>query len=365
MKNISLQHISALPFPTWNRLGVNDTSLAAELAEIRPYAGNPLAAQLPAGVVVGGETLPVPAMETGMGAQAAQFAESGRNCGVTVRVPAGIRAEQPVYLTYRLDETNPAVVDANTVIAEEGSEVTVVMSYSSDEKTAGFHGGCTRLYAMKNAVIHLVQVQLLNAHCVHFGDVGALTGENAEIDVMQAELGGGEAYAGCRARLEGKNSSLNLETIYFGDRKRSIDINYVAEHVGKKTHSEIHVNGALLDESQKTFRGTIDFVRGAKQAVGHESEYNLMFSPKVRNRTVPLILCAEEDVEGQHAASSGKIDDSKLFYLMSRGLDELAAKKLIIEAQFQPATDKIPDESLKSAISDYVKGRLNSIESLS
>jgi FeS assembly protein SufD len=363
--NISFKQINALPFLTWNRLGVNQTSLAAELPEIKSYNGTPLNEKLPEGVTVSSQPLPGNMPETGMGAEAAAFVEANRSCGVSVRVPAGVKAAEPIVLTYRLDSKNPAVVDINTVIAEENSEVTVVMSYASDEATAGFHGGCTRLIAGKNATIHLVQVQLLNDSCLHFDDVGAIAEENGIIDIMQAELGGSQAFAGCRAKLEGRCSSLNLETIYFGDRKRSIDINYVAEHIGKKTASEIHVNGALLDESRKTFRGTIDFVRGAKQAVGHESEYNLMFSPKVRNRTVPLILCAEEDVEGQHAASSGKIDDTKLFYLMSRGLDELAAKKLIIEAQFQPATDKIPVESLQNAISEYVKERLNTIEPVS
>lgn len=364
--NIALKHVNTLPFPTWNRLGVNDTSLEAELPEILPYRGEPLnRSALPAGVTVEDRLVETFEVETGMGPEAVAFAQENRSAGVLLRAAAGIRAAQPVFLNYRLDGANPAVVDVNAVVAEEGSEITVVMNYSSDEAFAGFHGGLTKLYAKKDAVIHLIQVQMLNDRCLHFDDIGAAAEENGTIDVVQAELGGKTALAGCRARLQGKGSRLNVETIYFGDRKRSTDINYTADHIGKRTASEIHVNGALLDESSKTFRGTINFIRGAKQAVGHESEYNLMFSPKVRNRTVPLILCAEEDVEGQHAATSGKIDESKLFYLMSRGLDELAAKKLVIEAQFQPAADKIPDPALKSAISDYVQGRLNAIESLS
>ncbi len=139
----------------------------------------------------------------------------------------------------------------------------------------------------------------------------------------------------------------------------------MAEHSGKRSKSDIRVNGALLDSSRKTFRGTIDFKPGARQAAGHEREYNLLFGPNVRSRTAPLILCGEEDVEGQHAATSGKVDEAKLFYLMSRGLSELDAKKLMIEAQFLPAVNKIPQESLRNAIFDYVKERLESVESLS
>jgi FeS assembly protein SufD len=358
---VAFQHANVLPGRTWNRLGINDTEFRAEAARAVPYGDK--AVSLPAGVTLSAEPFPAE-IETGMGKEAADFVEKNRNCGVSLRVAAGAKPERPVFLPYELDGARSAVVDENAVVAGEGSEVTVVMSYRSRADLAGFHGGLTRLYAAKGAVIHLIQVQLLGDRCAHFDNVGAFAEENGKIDVIQAELGGRRALSGVKTRLDGRKSRLNMDAIYFGDRKRSIDFNYVAEHTGKKTASEIHVSGALLDESEKTFRGTIDFVRGAKQAVGHESEYNLLFSPRVRNRTAPLILCSEEDVDGQHAASTGKIDADRLFYLMSRGLSELEAKKLIIEAQFRPVTDRIPDEKLRAAILEYVKVRLNGLESL-
>lgn len=363
--DLALKKINSLPAPTWLHLGVNDTGLSESIPEIGPYSGNESDFVIPEGIEVLLEAPALPRMETGMGSEAAAFSETHRNCGRTLRVPAGKKVEAPAVLSYLLDANNPAVVDVNTVIAEENSEITVVMDYSSMEKLAGFHGGLTKLYAKKGAVIHLVQVQRLNDACTHFDNVGALAEENARITVVQAELGGKNALAGCETRLEGKKSSLAIDTIYFGDRSRFIDINYTARHAGPKTNTEIHVNGALLDESRKTFRGTIDFLKGAAKAVGHESEYNLLFSPKVRNLTAPLILCAEEDVEGQHAATTGRVDENRLFYLMSRGLDELAAKKLIIEAQFRPVTDKIPVPELRDAVLNYVKERLDAIEPLS
>lgn len=362
--NLALKHANALPAPTWLRLNVNDTKIEDTIPELRPYDGQALVSGLPEGVTAS-ETAALPAMETGMGAEAAEFCLSNRTAGINLRVPAGVRAQEPVYLSYRIDKKNPGVADVNSVTAEENSEVTVVLRYESDGETAGFHGGLTRLYAAKGSVIRLVQVQMLGDRCVHFDNVGALLEEGARVDLVQAELGAKNALSGFQAFLKGKRSAINIDTIYFGDRSRNLDINYVARHVGRKTHSEIHVSGALLDESGKTFRGTIDFLKGAGQAVGHESEYNLLFSPKVRNLTAPLILCAEEDVEGQHAATTGKIDQNRLFYLMSRGLSELEAKKLVIESQFRPVTDKIPDPALRDAVSDYVKARLDTIEPIS
>ncbi len=356
-----VSNVNALPARTWVRLGVNDTEFPAWEGRPAPYRGNVSAAELPAGVSVLEGPLPGAEPQTGMGRETADWVHANRNCGVRLRSAAGTHAEAPVLLRYRVDEDNPAVVDDNTVVAEENSEITVVMNYSGE---SGFHGGLTRLYAQKGAVIHLVQVQLLGDGCTHFDDVGAFAEDGARIDVVQAELGAAAAFAGCRTRLAGYKSRLTMDSIYFGDRKRSFDFNYVVDHTGKKTRSDIRMAGALLDESQKTFRGTINFLRGAKQAVGHESESNLLFSPKVRSRTAPLILCEEEDVDGQHAASTGKVGEDLLFYLMTRGLSETDAKKLLIEARFRPVTDKIPDAGIRNAVMDYVKGRLSGLESM-
>ena len=119
-----------------------------------------------------------------------------------------------------------------------------------------------------------------------------------------------------------------------------------------------------MDTSRKTFRGTIDFKRGAAGAAGHESEYTLLFGSGIKNVSAPLILCGEEDVEGKYAANSGKIDENKLFYMMSRGLDELSAKKLILEAWFEPVISKIPYNSLREDISEYLKERLSHVKSI-
>lgn len=73
------------------------------------------------------------------------------------------------------------------------------------------------------------------------------------------------------------------------------------------------------------------------------------------------MLCGEDAVEGQHAVSTGKMDENKLFYLMSRGLSDVEAKKLIIEADFQPILEKIPVIELRDAISTYLRRRLHHV----
>ncbi len=386
--NLNIEHVNNLPVRTWSWLGVNDTSIQGVIPDILPYQKNP---------VIAGSSFITPSagnkdlkirevlssahsvsVKTGMGANAADFITKNRNDGISVMVPSGVRIEEPILIQYDLDIDNPTVLDLNEIIVEADSEVTVVINYRSYEnhsasqenhsafleKCPVFHGGLTYLYAGKNAIIHLIQIQLLNEEAIHLNDIGAIVDTDGKIDIVQAELGAGKAINGCWADLIGDNSEINVNTIYFGDKKRSIDINYVVNHIGKRSHSQMNINGALLDESSKIFRGTIDFKKGAIGAVGHEEEYNLLFSPKIKNITAPLILCGEESVEGKHAANSGKIDENKLFYMMSRGLDELSAKILMIEARFQPVIEKIPFADLQNQIIKHVKERLNHVESI-
>ncbi len=366
--NLELAKVNKLPVRTWSWLGVNDTSLLETVPDLKPYLKNPLKSDTPLEIFNddGGieDTKDFITLETGAGEEAVKFIKENRNAGISLRIPEGQEIEEPVFLEYLLDDKDSTVVDFNCIVAEANSSLTVVMVYRSLEECPVFHGGLTYLSAGKNAVINLIQIQLLNEKAVHLNNIGARLHEDGKINIIQAELGGLKAVNGIHSLLSGENSRLDINTVFFGDKNRSIDFNYVADHTGKKTGSEINLNGALMDTSRKTFRGTIDFKRGAAGAAGHESEYTLLFGSGIKNVSAPLILCGEENVEGKHAANSGKIDENKLFYMMSRGLDELSAKKLILEAWFEPVISKIPYNSLREDISEYLKERLSHVKSI-
>ena len=176
---------------------------------------------------------------------------------------------------------------------------------------------------------------------------------------MRIELGGCVVACGARTLLNHNKCEYDLDAVYFGHGNDVLDFNDVSVHTGRDTLCEMHTAGVLTGSADKILRGTVDFQRGAKRGVGHESEDVLLFSPNARNRTAPLILCGEEEVEGQHAASVGRLDENKLYYLRSRGLSEAQARRLMVDARFAPAIDKIPLESLQDEVRENVAGRLN------
>lgn len=367
--NLAFNKVNQLPVRTWSWLGVNDITMEDTIPDIRPYTKNPLKSDVGAFEKLDGsnhlwEKDEFISFRTGSGEEAARFVKENKNTGISIQVPEGIRVKDPIFLKYELDDKESTVVDYNRIVAKEGSAVTVVMVYHSPDECPVFHGGLTFLLAEKNAVINLIQVQLLGDKAIHINNIGTKMENSGKINIIQAELGGLKAVSGIYSALSGENSKMDISTIFFGDKNHTIDFNYVAEHTGIRSESEINLNGALMDSCHKTFRGTIDFKKGALWAIGHESEYTLLFGSGIKNVSAPLILCDEENVEGKHAANSGKIDENKLFYMMSRGLDELTAKKLILEAWFEPVIRKIPFDSLQADISEYMKERLSHAKSI-
>ena len=183
-------------------------------------------------------------------------------------------------------------------------------------------------------------------------------GKSARVEFISADLGRGDYSADVEIDLRGDNSVADFEAVYLGDGKRKLDFNYVIRQRGKKTQATMNVRGALTEQSNKIFRGTLDFQRGAKGSTGRELEEVIILSSGTRNRSVPLMLAAEDEVDGHHAVSIGRLDDEKIFYLMSRGLDKSEAERLIVEAAFNPVIEKISDKNLRDKLLENLQRRL-------
>ena len=121
-------------------------------------------------------------------------------------------------------------------------------------------------------------------------------------------------------------------------------------HRGKKTECNLDANGVLTGTSKKILRGTIDLMHGAKGAQGNERETVLLANKGVDNKTVPMILCDEDDVAGNHGATIGHVRPEQLFYMGCRGLSEKQAEELFISAKLEDAAITAPDEQMRDNV---------------
>lgn len=263
--------------------------------------------------------------------------------------------EEPLILSYDLDSTQSYLMKENYIYAKAGSEVTILLNYQSKDNTPATLGVRNYIYVEQNAKVNLHVVQLLNEESSYFEYLNGYLEEGATLDMNQIELGSDKNYVGSEVILAKDNSTYLTNVIYLGSKSQTIDMNFVAKHYGKHSVSKIIGKGSLDDQSKKIFRATIDFKQGCSNASGEESEETLLLSQKVKNKSVPLILCGEDNVSGAHAASIGRLNESQLFYLMARGLTALEAKQLLILSRFEGIYKNIPDTKIKEEIESYIK----------
>ncbi|SHI29588.1 Uncharacterized protein family (UPF0051) [Anaerovibrio lipolyticus DSM 3074] len=218
--------------------------------------------------------------------------------------------------------------------------------------------GIVNISIGENASLKLTQLQLMPEERNHANEVNIVLEKKARLQLVAVETGAKSFASKVNIILKGDKSQADVSVLYFGDGDRSLDMNYVLDFQGRKTVGNLEVYGGLMGESQKIFRGTLDFKQGSKQAKGYEKENVVVLSKGVRNRSVPIMLSGEDDVVGNHAVSSGKINEDKLHYLMSRGLSPAEARKLVLEAAFNPVLELIEDEVLRQEIDSYIKERL-------
>ncbi len=200
------------------------------------------------------------------------------------------------------------------------------------------------------ACFHFIEVRSCGAPARTCADIHVKCGEKAHFHWVRLNFDGEETYDNCSVELAGDGSSFAADVGYRLTKDHVYDVNCEAVHLGRRTESKIFSSGVLRDTAGKLLRGTIDFKNGCAGAVGNESEEVLLLSENVRNQSVPVILCDEEDVVGNHGASIGRPDENLLYYMGSRGLDEETAVELLARARLMAVVNRLPDEAVREKI---------------
>ena len=343
----------AHPAPTAEERAARDAFLAAEADAT--YGGTAQSAyQAGAAALEEARSLAL-AFETGVGEEAAAYLRYAAGERVVVQAGPGDAVDAQVVVSSAEGAFSAAAID---VVAGSDSTVnlSVVVRSCDDElagaaePAAGFTGTTMRVFADEGARVNIARTQALGAGFVDVDDMGLFAGDRAAVTVSQTVLGASATYTGLATDLRGDASRVDIATRYLGRGDQAHDFNYTVRHHGQRTECDLKANGVLAGRSSKTLRGTIDLIRGAKGAQGSENETVLLVDEGVHNLTVPVILCNEDDVAGNHGATIGHIRDEQMFYLASRGLSREAAERMFVNALVEQAAIDAPDAETRDAV---------------
>lgn len=343
MDNVLINRANVPAAQTWNRLRANSLSVT-----------------VPNHADAGTVYLPLPRLferiECGMGQEVTDYVESQAFKSDFYNVPARTKREDPIVVAVSAAQNQCA----NTgIIVREGAEATVVIAAFAgdasdvDDAAAGSDANddvlptsaaLTRIVVEAGAKLHLIEMLGVNEGQQHLESVGLEIHQNAAVDVKQYALGGSTIGLGLTANLVGARARLDLNNRYHATHEETLDINHLVRMRGTSTRAQLTESGVLNEAAKKTLRATIDLVRGAKDAQGNEIETVMILGDDVVNKTMPVILCDEDDVAGNHGATIGSVSPEQLDYLAARGLSRQAAEQLFIRALFEDAIINAPEE---------------------
>lgn len=348
--------MNTLPMLTWRHLGMNGLDLSLSYQQ-HPYT---LSQEI---FSQEGVSLLKQQSQIARPGSLPSFVAEANNLSYTVHIPKNKVLEKPLVFAHSFDLENPTLIDYQKIVVESGAKATLIRSFESREQDLScFHAGSTEIVLKEGAQVTMLNLRFLEEGSQDLDALHVTLGKRANFTLVEVVMGSGKTYLDNLTLLEGEGSKATLGCMQVLDKQALADFNFHMKHIGEKSTSLLQVRGSLADEAQKLFRGTLDFVSGCKGSAGEENEYCTLLSSTVKNRSVPLILCGEEDVEGAHAVSSGKLDHQALFYLTSRGIDEHQAKRMLVEAQLYPIFAMIEDEQIVSTLKAELSRRLDSYD---
>lgn len=377
--------LGILSVPTWNKLDMNEgglDGLPAKLEEVETtfqglphgvahftisneqaeaYIKNHAPAQEAETIIAGKTPIHHPqSFATGLGEEFEAYTERAAEENVTylVSVEKDTLISDPILWEMQC-ENGGASLTRQLIHVKENAEIVLIMTAESAGKAKGFSAVSTRVILEKNAHMILVHAQMLGNGFVTVDDLGASLDEDARLKVVHMELGGSKVFTGVHAELIGKNARFENRAGYLADGEKTLDMTVNVIHRGRESVSEIAYDGVLKGKSKKILRDTIDFRNGAKRAKGDEQENVLLLSDDAENKSMPVILCEEEDMEGRHGATIGRLDEDMLFYLTTRGIDPDEAAHMMVRAKLQAVARHIPDHATEARIYNYIDGRMN------
>ena len=341
MDNVLINRANVPAAQTWNRLRANSLSLT-----------------VPDHADAGTVYLPLPRLferiECGMGQEVTDYVESQAFKSDFYNVPAHTKREEPIVVAVSAAQNQCA----NTgIIVREGAEATVVIAAfagdvdgdaptgsDANDDALPTSAALTRIVVEAGAKLHLIEMLGVNEGQQHLESVGLEIHQDAAVDVKQYALGGSTIGLGLTANLVGAQARLDLNNRYHATHEETLDINHLVRMRGTSTRALLTESGVLNEAAKKTLRATIDLVRGAKDAQGNEIETVMILGDDVVNKTMPAILCDEDDVAGNHGATIGSVSPEQLDYLAARGLSHQAAEQMFIRALFEDAIINAPEE---------------------
>jgi Fe-S cluster assembly protein SufD len=270
--------------------------------------------------------------------------------GAFVHVPPGVAVAQPIVVLHWADGDGVASFPHTLVVAEPGSEVTILERHASAARAVHLVDSVVELAVGDNAHVRHVSVQEFGAATWSVALQRAHLGRDARLSSSAVALGGDYARLRTEARLDGQGAESDLLAVYFGDGEQMHDFRTFQDHVAPRTRSDLLFKGAVEDTARSVYSGLIRIRPDAQKVEATQSNRNLVLSEGAGAESIPNLEIEADDVRCSHASTVGPIDDDQRYYLETRGVRPDDAERLIVLGFFEDVFARLPVPALATPL---------------
>ncbi len=280
--------------------------------------------------------------------------------GAFIEIPKGVVIEKPLHiLQISAGNGQPtASHPRNLIVVGETAQASVIETFVSIGEGATFTNTVTEIVAAEGAIVDYTKVQLENDAAYHYARIHAHLERSANVATHSIQLGGLLTREEVWTVLDGEGAESHLYGLYVISGKQHVDNHTVIDHAKAHCPSREVYKGVLDGKAQGVFNGKILVRADAQKTDSKQSNKNLLLSEDAIINTKPQLEIFADDVKCTHGATVGQIDPDAVFYLRSRAIGELEAKKLLTFAFANDVMERVKYQPLRERLAERLYAQL-------
>ena len=267
-------------------------------------------------------------------------------------IPPGVRCPIELMTYFRINTEGSGQFERTLIVADEGAYVSYLEGCTAPiRRTSQLHAAVVELVALDRGEIKYSTIQNWypgtkdgEGGVYNFVTKRGMTGHDAKISWTQVETGSAITWKYPSVILRGDNSVGEFYSVALANNYQQADTGTKMIHIGKNTKSTIVSKGISAGHGENTYRGGVKILPGAENATNHTQCDSLLVGDQCGAHTVPYIEVRNPTARLEHEASTSKVSDEQLFYLMSRGISEEDAHHMIITGWSRDVIKELPFE---------------------
>ena len=278
--------------------------------------------------------------------------------GKFIYVPDNVEVKLPIEMHSSILSGN-AVFPRLLVIVGKNSKVALLDEFvSPDAKHQSLSSATTEIFLGEGADVRYVLLNRWGENVYHFHHQRTVLGKDAHLKTLTIGLGSHLTKATIEAFLNAQGSSSDMLGLVFGTGNQHFDHHTVQFHKVGQTLSDLLFKTALDDKAHSVYSGLIRIEKDAQRSNAYQANRNLLLSKDTQADSIPNLEIHANDVRCSHGATVAPIDPEYIFYLMSRGIPEVDAKRLVVEGWFEQVLDRADIPALRELVSEQIAAKI-------